>query len=58
MKLNDIFDNPPPYFDSFLGFNGNRWAVIYKRPDNKYYVEENNSEFFPEIWCELPKIEE
>jgi hypothetical protein len=30
----------------------------YRRKDEKYYVEQDNLQFFHQYWCELPKINE
>lgn len=46
-----------------LGFNGERYAVIYNdinygMKENRWKVEQDNKEFHPEFWAELPsKIE-
>jgi len=52
----NIFIHTPKEFESVLGYNGNRFSVIY-RSGNEYFVEQNNEKFFPDKWYSLP-IEE
>ena len=45
----------PEHFQSILADNGDRYAVVYRGSDEKYYVEQDGRQFFPQYWCELPK---
>lgn len=44
----------PDYFRSVLLDNGDRYAVGYRRKDEKYYVEQDGLQFFPQYWYPLP----
>lgn len=57
-KFYHISKKQPECFESILADNGDRYAVVYRRDNGKYYVEQDGLEFFPQYWCELPKIQE
>ena len=60
LKFKDFHDEViicPKHSESVLGWNGKRFAIIYRSShDSKYYVEQNNDDFSPIYWCSLPKF--